>query len=318
VALRRIATTMRGHTSYGKPKSAPAILAVLAACCLLNISALSPRQTPSPQTSQPPTDRGDVTHSDNSIPRGQKLVLKDGTFQLVREYNMDGDRVRYYSLDTHEWEEMPASLVDWDATKKAAAVEASKDAALVSAVDKREKAENVEVLNVDSSIEPAPGIFLPQDTGLFVFDGKTIQVVKQAEMKSTLSKGKMIEKVLVPIPIVPTRHMISIVGIHAKLRTTNGQPEFYMRTPDGSEPEIDLVRAKIHGGERQVENVDELMGETAENRKAIALQRWQIATDVYRYTVAKPLEPGEYVLAQSVPNDQYSIYLWDFGIDPAK
>ncbi|MGH9648677.1 MAG: hypothetical protein ACRD4E_17890, partial [Bryobacteraceae bacterium] len=31
--------------------------------------------------------------------RGQKLVLKDGSFQLVREYAVQGDRVRYYSLD---------------------------------------------------------------------------------------------------------------------------------------------------------------------------------------------------------------------------
>jgi hypothetical protein len=309
---------MRGQATYRKTKCVLAIFAASAAGSLVNASALSRQQTAPPQTTEQPADRVDVTHPDNSMPRGQKLVLKDGTFQLVGEYKVEGDRVSYYSLDTHEWEEMPASLVDWDATKKQAAAEAGKDAALVNAVDAREKAENVEVLNVDSSIEPAPGIFLPQDAGLFVFDGKTIQVVKQAEMKSTLNKGKMVEKVLVPVPIVPTRHVISVVGIHAKLRMTNGQPEFYMRTPDGSEPEIDLIRAKIHNGERQVENVDELMGETAENRKAIALQRWQIATDVYRYTIAKPLEPGEYVLAQSVPNDQYSIYLWDFGIDPAK
>jgi hypothetical protein len=301
---------MRGQTTNHKRICAVALSALLTASYGL---AAGRQQTP-----QSTPDRIDVTHADNSTPRGQKLVLKDGTFQLVREYKLEGDRVSYYSLDTHEWEEMPASMVDWDATKKEAAAEAGKDAALVNAVDEREKAEKVEVLNVDSSIEPAPGIFLPQDPGLFVFDGKTIQVVKQADMKSSLNKAKMVEKVLVPVPIIPTRHLISIAGTHAKLRMTNGQPEFYMRTPDGNEPEIDLVRAKIHGAERQVENVDELMGETAENRKAIALQRWQIATDVYRYTIAKPLEPGEYVLAQSVPNDQYSIYLWDFGIDAAK
>jgi hypothetical protein len=244
--------------------------------------------------------------------------LKDGTFQMVSEYKVEGDRVSYYSLDTHQWEEMPSSLIDWDATKKEAAQEAKQDTALVNAVDAREKAEKVEVLSVDASIEPAPGIFLPPDVGLFAFDGKTIVTVNQAEMKSSLSKGRMLAKVLVPVPIVPTRHTISILGTRAKLRMTNGQPEFYMRTADGTEPEIDLIRARVKGNERQVENVDELMGETAENRKAIALQRWQMATNVYRYTIAKPLEPGEYVLAETVPNDQVSIYLWDFGIDVAK
>jgi hypothetical protein len=290
------------------------MLALVAGVRAQNSSGSSASQTATSSS----TDRADVTRPDNTMPRGQKLVLKDGTFQLVREYKVDGDRVTYYSLDTHQWEEMPSALIDWDTTKKEAAQEAKQDAALASAVDEREKAENVQVLNVDASIEPAPGIFLPPDAGLFVFDGKAIMTVKQAEMKTSISKGRMVEKILVPVPIVPTRHHISIAGTRANLRMTNGQPEFYMRTPDGNEPEIDLIRAKVHGGERQVENVDELMGETAEDRKAVALQRWQLAPDVYRYTIAKPLEPGEYVLAQTVPNDQYSIYLWDFGIDAAK
>jgi hypothetical protein len=262
---------------------------------------------------------GGAAASSDTAPRGQKLVLKDGTFQLVREYKVEGDRVSYYSLDTHEWEEMPASLIDWDATKKEAASEEKKDAALLNAVDSREKAENAEVLNVDASIEPAPGLFLPSDVGLFAFDGNAITLVKQADMQSNLSKAKTIEKVLVPVPVIPTRHVISINGVRAKLRFTNGQPEFYMRTQDvGDEPEIDLVRAKVVKGVRQVENVDELMGEVGEKRKEVALQRWQIADNVYRYTISKPLEPGEYVLVESVPNDQYSIYLWDFGVDAAK
>jgi len=270
----------------------------------------------SASTSQNSPVPGTLPDND-TISRGKKLVLKDGSFQLVREYEIDGDRVRYYDLDTHEWEEMPASMVDWDATKKEAASEAKQDQKLVNAVSEREREENPQLLNVDASIEPAPGVFLPPDTGLFAFDGEKIYTVKQADMKSSLSKGRMVEKVLIPVPIIPTRHVISIVGTRAKLRFTNGQPEFYFRTSDGSEPEIDLVRAKIRHGGRDVEDVDELMGETAEARKDVALQRWQTAPDVYRYTLAKPLEPGEYVLVQTVGNDQVSIYLWDFAIDPA-
>ena len=33
------------------------------------------------------------------LPKGKKLVLKDGTFQIVREYQLQGDRVRYYSVE---------------------------------------------------------------------------------------------------------------------------------------------------------------------------------------------------------------------------
>ena len=46
-----------------------------------------------------------------------KLFLKDGDFQLVREYQVDGDRVRYYSVERSDWEEMPVSLIDLKRTE---------------------------------------------------------------------------------------------------------------------------------------------------------------------------------------------------------
>ena len=50
-----------------------------------------------------------------------KLYLKDGGFQLVREYQVDGDRVKYYSVERSDWEEMPADLVDLKRTDAEAA-----------------------------------------------------------------------------------------------------------------------------------------------------------------------------------------------------
>ncbi len=303
---------MRRPRTLAKLFCSSSLYALIAAAFLLacGMGTAARAQNSPPNTTQ-------TSQSSNVNPRGQKLVLKDGSFQLVREYQVTGDRIRYYSLDTHDWEEMPAALVDWDATKKEAAKEAQQANSLVKAVSEREKEENAQPLSVDASIEPAPGIFLPPNNGLFAFDGKQILVVNQADMKSSVSKLRALEKVLVPVPIVPSRHIITISGKKAKLRLTVGQPEFYLRSAAPGQPEIDLVRAKVKGNEREVEDVDELMGETAEKRKEIALQRWQLAPNVYRYTVAKPLEPGEYVLVQSIPNDQYSIYLWDFGIDSA-
>src|SRR5665213_824944 len=41
-----------------------------------------------------------------------KLYTTDGEHQIVREYLVVGDRVRFYSVDRSDWEEVPASLID--------------------------------------------------------------------------------------------------------------------------------------------------------------------------------------------------------------
>ena len=47
----------------------------------------------------------------------QRLVLKDGTYQVVTKYQKVGDRVRYFSAERGQWEELPENLVDWAATE---------------------------------------------------------------------------------------------------------------------------------------------------------------------------------------------------------
>jgi hypothetical protein len=249
------------------------------------------------------------------LPRGKKLMLTDGSFQLVREYKVEGDRVRYYSLDSSQWEQIPASMVDWDATKKIEADEAKSDAALVAKVHKQETARLAVPLDIDASLEVAPGIYLPPGDHLFVYDGKTVLPLPQAETDSKLSIGHMIAQVIVPIPVVPTRHSISIAGAHAKFRITEGRPEFYVRVPSGGKPELVLIRAKVQGDSRHVENLDQMFGLDQERRDSVPMQSWDIAGGVYRFTLGQQLASGEYAIAQMVQDQGDSLYVWDFGVD---
>lgn len=269
------------------------------------------------------------------MPRGKKLVLKDGSFQLVRDYARNGERVRYLSAERGDWEEIPASMVDWDATAKAASAEQSEEDALAKKIHAQEQAQKVEtVMDVDASLQVAPGVFLPPGEGMFLIDGKYVMHLEQVGSQIKTDKKQFLKQVLSPIPVVSSKRNVQIPGNHATIRMSNSRAEFYLREappdperttpilkssrPGESGPEVELVRATVKGSSRQLESIRSLFGEELEQKRAtISIQRWEVAPTVFRFTLSEPLPPGEYALAEILP-DGMNMYVWDFGVDPAK
>jgi len=266
------------------------------------------------------------------LARGKKLILKDGNFQLVKSYERSGERVRYFSAERGDWEEIPASLVDWEATAKAEAEEEKAEAELTAKVHKQEVETKAEIkMDIDASLQVAPGVFLPPGEGMFVIEGKSVTALEQAGSQVKMDKKRFIQQALSPIPIIPGKHHVEIEGAKAKLRITNGQPEFYLREappdpdrttpiqkssrPGESGPEVELVRATVKGNKRQLETIRSLFGEQiSQERNTISLQRWDVAPTVFRFTLSETLPPGEYALAEILP-DGMNLYVWDFGVE---
>jgi hypothetical protein len=292
-------------------------------------AALSQQDT---ATSKKANEQGASPATPTGVARGKKLVLKDGSFQLVRNYETKGDRVRYFSIERGAWEEIPAAMVDWDATKKAETSDEKTAAALLEKVHIQEAAANAQTpVDVDASLTVAPGVFLPDGEGMFAFEGKTVKRLGQAGSAVKTDKKTVLKQVLSPIPIIPSKHNVEIPGTRALVRLTSSVPEFYLREPPPdpdrdssvlrtgrqgeSGPEVALVRAKVKGNKRTLESIRSMFGqEIAQDRDEISIQRWEVAPDIYRFTLSAPLPPGEYALAE-ILQDGLNLYVWDFGVD---
>ena len=75
------------------------------------------------------------------------------------------------------------------------------------------------------------------------------------------------------------------------------------------------MRLKVKGGKRELESIRTLFGsQISEDRNTVALQRWDVAKDIYRFTLAEGLPAGEYAFAEILP-DGVNLYVWDFGVD---
>ncbi|MGB8473640.1 MAG: hypothetical protein WCE61_06085 [Candidatus Acidiferrum sp.] len=292
----------------------------------------SSTQQPEPSAKQAAATQEAPKEELTGLPRGKKLVLKDGSFQLVRNYEKVGDRVRYFSVERDDWEVIPASMVDWDATKKAEAAQQKKSAALLEKVQIQEAASRAEApVDVDASLLVAPGVFLPDGEGMFVFEGKTVRRLTEVGAEEKTDKLTALKRVLSPLPIIPSKHNIEIPGARAKLRLTSPVPEFYLReSPENpgqdsgfsrsgrqsdSGPDVALVRAKVKGHKRLLESIRKLFGEeVSDTRNEIVIQRWVVAPNVYRFTLSSALPPGEYALAEILQGG-LNLYVWDFGVD---
>jgi len=194
----------------------------------------------------------------------RRLILKDGSYQLVTKYEVKGDRVRYKSAERDEWEELPSSLVDWPATEK---YEKDRSAAPAipeaSALDKETDAER----EAEQSHLPqvAPGLRLPEDSGVFLLD--TFQGQPQlVELKQTEgdinrnTKGNIFRGAI--NPIASAKQTVELEGEHAAIHAHVAVPSIYInvedepsnRPPSGetasakpSEPSLDAPRAEREG-----------------------------------------------------------------------
>src|SRR5689334_4411982 len=110
-----------------------------------------------------------------------RLYLKDGSYHMVREYQVLSDRVRYYSTERGDWEEIPLDLVDLKKTQDEAKRAQESVAEESKANEEEEKAERAARREIER---------VPQEPGVYLVDGDNVKPVKVAESKMVNHKGR--------------------------------------------------------------------------------------------------------------------------------
>jgi len=239
-----------------------------------------------------------------------RLYLKEGGWHMVREYQVVEDRVRYYSTERSEWEEIPLELVDLKRTeseRKSRIEEDKKQAEIADAEEAFERAIARQIARI------------PVDPGLYYFDGDEVKEIKRAGLKSVASRKRTALKVLVPVPIVAGKAFLELPGQHAAAVVTGDRPELYFRIDWTQTFVLARVKPKQKGEGRvvgilQTEPVTKM---SFFEFDTVDIFRQQLKSDLFKIWPTKPLEPGEYALVQYSEGeavDAGEILVWDFRV----
>ena len=244
-----------------------------------------------------------------------KLFMKDGSYQIVSSYEVHGERVRYFSVERSTWEEVPTSLVDFDATKRA---QEETKASEKQQIDEAKQVEQERFYKPpDQGMEVAPGIRLPGDDGIFTVDGKRLVRLVQSAGEVVTDKKRAAMVLAVPLPVVKTRSLVVLEGAKAPIRLNDPLPVFYVQSSEGLGGKLELVHVKPGKEARVVEDLEAgrgKSGKATEIRTMVPLERKQLAPNVFRLKPFQPLEAGEYALGEVV-DDKLSLDVWDFGYE---
>jgi hypothetical protein len=279
--------------------------------------------------------------------QAHRLILKDGSYQSVTKYEIHGERVRYYSAERGEWEEVPKALIDWDATDKfeqgrelgkagPEAVELDKE---LEAERKAEQARSPQV---------APGLHLPDEGGIFLLDTyqNQPQLAELQQSGTDLDKNTKSNILRSTInPLAGTRQRIELPGTHAKIQAHTTVPSLYINidadqasqnqasqnqgatatvqatgepAPPTPSERFKIIRIEVKGGRRVAGAVKiAVTGKMKTDERYVAATVTTMTGGWVKLTPTEPLAAGEYAVAEMLGKEGMNLYVWDFGVNPS-
>ncbi len=278
----------------------------------------------------------------------QRLVLKDGTYQVVTKYQKVGDRVRYFSAERGQWEELPAELVDWAATETYAeehkpGAEPVSPAVQAAAIDKEEQHARARTPDV------SPGLRLPDQDGIWALDTFHDQpeLVGPAQNSASVNRETSHNVLRATLnPLGGIQQSVQIPGAESKVKLHINDPAFYVSIVgvDDNEAVSSAVTVDTHGGGsvkhgfnssnsqyaivrvrsnfkkdyRVVSGIKiGVAGKVTQTEDVIPTVAQSLPGNRWiRLTSQQPLTIGDYALMEVLGPGEVNLSVWDFRIDP--
>jgi len=272
----------------------------------------------------------------------KRLILKDGSYQLATKWEIKGARVHYFSAERNEWEDLPNSMVDWDATTKfekdraagepvPEAVQLDKE---IAAERQAEEAKSPEVV---------PGLRLPDDGDVFVLDTfhTEPELVELQQNNAELNEDTKHNVLRAAInPLAGSKQDLELQGLHSKIQAHVALPSIYVKFQEGAndqEPHqsgeasgpakkadeetpdrFHIVRLVAKQDHRIIGTVKvAISGKVSQQQDFIPVKVQQLTGGWAKITPSSDLTSGEYALVEMLGKDGMNAGVWDFGINPS-
>ncbi len=294
-----------------------------------------------------------VPEGSPGTPHRTRLILKDGSYQVVMSYRVRGDRVVIVSAERGgAEEEIPSALVDFEAThrwEKQHATPSADEQGQVPAPVLDPELLKEEAERRALSPEVAPDLRLPEQNSVLALDiyRGTEELVplpqSTGDLNTTTShnilKGAM-------NPMASSHQMVQLRGEKANAQLHVNQPVLYLRANDesgiraggtpltvdthgASTAEINqvrghndsqyvIVRVDVRQGVRVVASFQvSRYGEVKQQEDLVETTAETLPGGQWvKLTPRAPLLFGEYALVEVISAREVNLGVWDFGVHP--
>ena len=147
------------------------------------------------------------------------------------QWEVKGERVRYYSAERYDWEEVPKDMVDWPATDKYNQEREGQRDETIKEIAKADEADEREAPLI------VPGLRLPNTGGVFLLDtfNNQPQLVELLQNGGELNKhtGRNILRAAINPLALSSTQTIELKGEHARVQSHVGQPAIFLNVDTG-------------------------------------------------------------------------------------